>query len=40
VCVVWEENDQVGVEFLCMAPESLPRRHKLFGDYIATALED
>jgi len=38
--VVWVEDDQVGVQFLCIAPESLPRLHKLFGDHIATVLEN
>jgi hypothetical protein len=40
VRVEWVEDDRVGVEFMCMALESLQRLHKLFGDQIALALED
>ena len=40
VRVRWILDDFVGVEFLCMALESLFRFHKLFGDQILFALED
>jgi hypothetical protein len=40
VRVRWIEEDLVGVEFLCIALESLFRFHKLFGDQILFALED
>ncbi|HEY6288847.1 MAG TPA: hypothetical protein VIW48_05325 [Nitrospiraceae bacterium] len=40
VRVEWVEDDWVGVEFICMALESLQRLHKLFGDQIALAVED
>jgi hypothetical protein len=38
--VKWVEDDRTGVEFMCMALESLQRLHKLFGDEIALAPED
>lgn len=40
VRVRWIVDDLVGVEFLCVALESLFRIHKLFGDQILCALED
>lgn len=40
VRVKWVEGDRVGVEFLCIALESLQRLHELFGDQIALVLED
>ena len=40
VRVRWMVDDLVGVEFLCIALESLFRFHKLFGDQILFALED
>lgn len=39
VRVKWVEDDRVGVEFLCIALESLQRLHELFGDQIALVLE-
>jgi hypothetical protein len=40
VRVEWVEDDWVGIEFICMALESLQRLHELFGDQIDLAVED
>ena len=40
VRVKWVEGDRLGVEFLCIALESLQRLHELFGDQIAVVLEN
>ena len=40
VSVIWVENNQVGVEFLCIAPESLPQFLTLVDNRISLALED
>jgi len=40
VRVKWIEDDRVGVEFLCIALESLQRLQKLFGDQFTPTMED
>jgi hypothetical protein len=40
VRVKWVADDRAGVEFLCVALESLQRFHRLFGDHTTLVLED
>lgn len=40
VRVKWVEDDLAGVEFLCVALESLQRLHRLFGDHTTLILEN
>ncbi len=39
VRVRWVQDDRAGVEFLCVALESLQRLHRLFGDHATLILE-